>query len=535
MTQVEGLPARARSSFLPVFPLELWDIIIGYLDDGESAQNLSRLSQANPALREIIEPRLYQPVRLNNSESGARLARTIKSRPDLAPLIREIQHKKDSGHENHYTRYLKFYQMILGLPNLETLFLRNEIKRPDTSRWSNEVEFGSEMSQAEALQRALQEVSIMTIGRYRYLIAAPLEDSSFSPPTDEPLSDEFWEQHHTLSGLYNPSLKGLPALRVCHVGSHCDLSDTGTEIRAPTVNGVIFRHPGLRKLCLTGCVLTRDNMAGSGNFSTELEELTVLNCLIKRADLRRALEWPKSLKRFTFRTTDTLNEVADEFLADFSDAMLPQKQGLYSVDYDCYWGGEEEADFSEMESLKHITTTLSSLTGRNCEEPDIEDDPNLPRCLESLTLRFDEYKAWALSVIYEFVKSEKLPHLRRFTCEVPEPMESLPSINPDKKNPPCLEICQEGDTWKDKFKELDVDLSMVPVPYPLEAPKYNLCSCEHLDFYHRLPSHPHVPNLRIPWEEEDSDWNPWADDDTGDEHEGLDEVIDDFENDADDF
>lgn len=279
----------------------------------------------------------------------------------------------------------------------------------------------------------------------------------------------------------------------------------------------------------------RDLLAGSGNFSTELEELTVLNCLIEEQDFLSALEWPKSLKRLTFRTTQDTVRPEEEYVGDYSDVMNTQKHGLVSVDYDCYWGAEDEADLSEFESLKHLTITLSSLVGRACEEPDIEGDPNLPKCLESLTLRLDEYKAWAVSVIYEFVKSEKLPNLRRFTCEVPEPMESLPSINPDKKNPPCLEICQEGDTWKDRFKELDVDLSMVPVPYPLEAPKYNLCSCENLDFYHRLPSHPHNPHLRHPLEDEDSDWNPWADDDTGDEHEGLDEVIDDFENDADDF
>lgn len=313
------------------------------------------------------------------------------------------------------------------------------------------------------------------------------------------------------------------------------MSDTGIEIRAPQVIGSIFRHPGLRKLCLTGCSFKRGKRAGSGNLSTELEEFTALNCWIEPSDLHHALGWPKSLKRLTLRTTYAPNESRDGFIGEYSDAMLPQKHGLDFVDYDCYWGGEEEADFAAFESLKHITTTLSSLTGRTCEEPDIEEDPNLPSSLESLTLRLDEHKAWAPSVIYEFVKSEKLPNLRRFTCEVPESMESLPSINPDKKNPPCLEICQEGNTWQDKFKELDVVLSMVPVPYPLEAPEYNLCSCENLDFYHRLPSHPHDPNLRNPWEDEDSDWNPWADDEMDDGHEDLDEVIDDFENDADDF
>lgn len=71
-----------RSTLLPVFPLELWDIIIEHLREEESAQHLSRLAQTCPALYSRIDPQLYKSVRLFNSESGARLALTIENRPE---------------------------------------------------------------------------------------------------------------------------------------------------------------------------------------------------------------------------------------------------------------------------------------------------------------------------------------------------------------------------------------------------------------------------------------------------------------------
>lgn len=238
---------------------------------------------------------------------------------------------------------------------------------------------------------------------------------------------------------------------------------------------------------------------------TALEDLTILNCWISPARVADMLQWPKALKRLTLRTSQTTEAPEDPEFETHVDKVSVHCASLEFMDYDFFWGHEEETDFHGLRNLKHLTTTLSTLVGRECHELDVEDGTNLPESLESLTLRYDEHKAWSLSAIYELVKSEKLPNLRRFTCEVPENIENLPSINPAKKNPSCLQICQEGNTWKDSFKELNVELSMVPVSYPLKMPRYSVCSCECLDFYHRFPAHLHGFELRPPGEDEGFD------------------------------
>lgn len=271
----------------------------------------------------------------------------------------------------------------------------------------------------------------------------------------------------------------------------------------------IFRHPGLRKLCITGCSALAayarpwPPLLDGSKRSTALEDLTILNCWIHPDWVPKMLQWPKALKRLTFRTSQVTEAPEDPESRTHVKKVTAHCASLESLDYDFYWGHEEETDFYELPNLKHLTTTLSTLVGRECHELDVEDGTNLPESLESLTLRYDEHKAWALSAIYELVKSEKLPNLRRFRCEIPENIESLPSINPDKTNPPCLQICQEGNTWQDSFKELNVELSMVPVAYPLKMPGYNVCSCECLDFYHRLPAHLRGFELRTPGEDDD--------------------------------
>jgi hypothetical protein len=302
-----------------------------------------------------------------------------------------------------------------------------------------------------------------------------------------------------------------------------------TRSRQPRCGEAIFHHPGLRKLCITGSFfLLGDALLPRTNYRhTALEELTILNCSVYPSVLAKMLELPAALKRFTFRSCaldpDQPSHPDDQ---DYAIAVEVQRDSLEFMDYDPYWGHEEETDFSILHRLKHLTTTLSALVGRECHELDVEDGSNLPGSLESLTIRCDESKAWTISSIFELIKAEKLPHLQRFNCEVPENIAHLPSINPDKTNPPCLEICQEGNTWQDKFREMNLELSMDPVPYPLTMPKYNLCTCECLHFYHRMPYHPHDPDLALPWEDDEFSDDPWGDTDMD---EALEEVMSDFD------
>lgn len=319
-----------------------------------------------------------------------------------------------------------------------------------------------------------------------------------------------------------------------HIGSDYDHNEHNPKMDGrclPIFNEALFYHPGLRKLCITGatCQMSQSSPIPSKLSTSPLEELTLLNCVIDPFDLQTALEYPKALKRFTFRGPRSQEMLDHEGETQcYIQSALEHASSLEYIDYDLYWGGDEETDFGELVRLKHLTTTLATLTGRECLELDPLDDI-LPPSLESLTIRYDEVKAWLPSAIYEMVKEEKLPNLRRFTCEVPEIMEHLPSINENKFNPPATEICQEGNTWKSKFAELNVEMSMASVPYPLDLPKYDVCSCECLSFYHRMFYHPRR-RLAPPWEEndfgeEDVFFDDWAD---IDDEMALDALMDDL-------
>lgn len=198
-----------RSTLLPVFPLELWDIIIEYLQDEESAQHLSRLAQTCPALYSRIDPQLYKCVRLFNSESGARLALTIEKRPELAPLIRQIRHKQDAGSEVWSYRHLKFYKMAVTLPNLENLSLRRNPRPFDSTRWA------STHARDDALLQWVKKIASGSgsVKEYRELGYGPSEESSFSPPDHEITYERATETLFWHASLQTPS--GLPALRVC--------------------------------------------------------------------------------------------------------------------------------------------------------------------------------------------------------------------------------------------------------------------------------------------------------------------------------
>ncbi|KAJ5960322.1 uncharacterized protein N7479_007472 [Penicillium vulpinum] len=521
-----------RSTLLPVFPLELWDIIIEYLRDEESAQHLSRLAQSCPALYNRIDTILYNCVRLFNSESGARLALTIEKRPELAPLIHEIRHKQDTGSEFWSHRHFKFYKTAVTLPNLEKLSLRRNPRPFDSTRWDSTHARDDAMFQW--VRKISSESESGSAKEYRELGYGPSGESSFSPPDHEVscLRDSEVETLFCHASLQHPP--GLPALRVCHIGSDYDHNEHNPKMDGrclPIFNEALFFHPGLRKLCVTGAVfqITQSNLLPTRLSTSPLEELTLLNCVISPLDLQNALEYPEALKRFTFRgprSQDMIDPEGEPL--SYIHSLLTHEGSLEYVDYDLYWGGDEETDFGELVRLKHLTTTLATLTGRECIELDPLDDI-LPPNIESLTIRYDETKAWLPSAIYEMAKDGKLPKMRRFTCEVPDIMEHLPSINESKFNPSATEICQEGNTWKNKFAELNVEMSMISVPYPVDLPKYDVCSCECLSFYHRMFYHPYK-QLALPWEEndlgeEDVFFDDWADID--DEME-LDDLMDDL-------
>ena len=205
MAYPEAASSRHSSSFLPVFPLELWDIIIGYLDDGGTPQHLGRLCQACPALQAVIEPRLYQHVRLRSLRGGYRLARTLESRPELRPLIREIRHKKDSGFKSNDKLVRKFYRMFANLPNLEQVFMRTTL--------------GELVNAFNRVRRPVEELGIIqetlrwSLGLTDLVLLGDDDPDTSKDPV-------FTEDDFQIFGNYMlQSPKGLPALRVCEWSS----------------------------------------------------------------------------------------------------------------------------------------------------------------------------------------------------------------------------------------------------------------------------------------------------------------------------
>lgn len=130
-------------------PPELWDMIIQHLRESvrKESKHLSRLAQTCRSLYQIIHPFLYETPRLSWLIHGPRLAETIKKRPDLAPLIREIRHEYDTGFEDLIEFSVPFYEMIAKLPSLETLVFRKRLGVP----WRRDIKWTEEEDKVRRL------------------------------------------------------------------------------------------------------------------------------------------------------------------------------------------------------------------------------------------------------------------------------------------------------------------------------------------------------------------------------------------------
>lgn len=139
-------PSANRASLPP----ELWIMVIQHLRESvrKEPKHLSRLAQTCRSLYQSILPYLYETPRLSWLIHGPRLAETIKKRPDLAPLIREIRHEDDTGFEDLIDFSVPFYEMIAKLPSLETLVFRKRLGvhwRRDI-KWTEEEDKMRELS-----------------------------------------------------------------------------------------------------------------------------------------------------------------------------------------------------------------------------------------------------------------------------------------------------------------------------------------------------------------------------------------------------
>ncbi|CAI7638516.1 unnamed protein product [Penicillium glandicola] len=426
---------------------------------------------------------IYQPVRLRRVENARRFAHIVISRPDLAALVKEVRHVDDAGFADYSDYSEPFYQALSKLQNLQTLVMREGI-RPDYKHTP---------------QRALQEVlaEIYHESEHNYLSDSCLDDiimdmeaqgyplGDASDPLGlgfHPWEDEFslqdWAQDLAEYTYFSRGyLKDLiPALRTCHLGTDSDLNPN----RLPSVefNETIFTLPHLQKLCITGARFRRFGLphASIDDSAASLKELLLLNCLLSTDDLEFIIQFPRALERLTIRVPLSLETPYDEEEYELFCLELCARysESLEYVDLDIYGGAYYGLSLDGLDVLKEVIITPHSMVENFREEM------MLPVSVQKLTIRYEEHTSPALNPILQELENKYLPNLRSVVCQIPDNIcEGITGS----------EARIEAEALKSKFQDLGVELSTEVVPYPLTMPKYDVCPCENMTFYHQFPFH----------------------------------------------
>ncbi|KAJ5187092.1 hypothetical protein N7449_010086 [Penicillium cf. viridicatum] len=220
---------------LSIFPPELWLMIFQYLRE-ESPQHISRLAQTCKSFIKNFNHIIYQPVRLKQVENAHRFAITVSSRPDLAALVKEGRHAGDVGFSD-FTGYSEpFYKALTKLPNLETLVMRESLRRNNeyTSQTALEAALTAmyyHSRDSYVPELCLQDL-VIDMGERGYPLGDPLDQFGLGfDPWEEDFSLQGWAENlveHTYFSRDN--LKDLiPALRT-YYGLNFDSFDVLKEI-----------------------------------------------------------------------------------------------------------------------------------------------------------------------------------------------------------------------------------------------------------------------------------------------------------------
>lgn len=220
--------------------------------------------------------------------------------------------------------------------------------------------------------------------------------------------------------------------------------------------------------------------------STALKDLALLDCEVNSSFLNHLLQYPKDLKRFTYRSDDSdIAEILDEQTPvrydDYPEGLGLHKSSLEFFDLDIYRGYWVPLHLGQLQELKQLIVTPYTLMTSEVRTP-IEEN-TFPRSLESLTLRYEEDEplptryVLPLEDLLTQLKAKKLPNLREVICHIPNCL-------PEPWDTARVVQTSLNQVWP--FKQLGVDLSVIEVPYPHEMPKYKLCPCENLQYFHRF-------------------------------------------------
>ncbi|KGO73836.1 hypothetical protein PITC_035520 [Penicillium italicum] len=171
----------------------------------------------------------------------------------------------------------------------------------------------------------------------------------------------------------------------------------------------------------------------------------------------------------------TVVEREDEYLFFSGQLSALHSQSLEYVDLDIYGGAQYGLTLDPFDVLKEVIVTPHSMFANGDEEM------ILPDSLQRLTLRYEEGSALHLGPLLKDLEDGNLYNLRSVICQIPDNIcESTAT----------LEAGIEAAAFNPKFKNLGVELSTELVPYPLTVPKYDVCPCENLTFFHQFPFNP---------------------------------------------
>ncbi|CAG8022961.1 unnamed protein product [Penicillium nalgiovense] len=466
-------------------------MIFQYLRDEESPQHISRLAQTCKSFHQELNHVIYQPVRLRRVENARHFANTISSRPGLAALVKEVRHSEDVGFSDFAGYSRPFYEALTKLQNLQTLVMRENLPPSDDGH-TPQAEVQAVLTDIHYRNEDLNmrqsclddlEAPMMEMEDQGFPLGdAPDPFGLGFHPFDDDFSIQCWADDLTQYTYFSQdSLKDLiPALRTCHIGTDSDLDpkyNSGKYQPYIEFNETIFTLPHLRKLCITGVTFREFGLEDEliDNCATNLKELLLLNCRVSDERLELIVRFPRALERLTIKVpVSLLSQYEEEGYMSFSNELSSRHaKSLEYLDLDIYGGADIGVHLNFFDVLKEIVITPHSVLGGR------EGEMCLASSLQRLTIRYEEGTSLQLDNIFEEVEAARLPNLPSVICQIPDNLcEGTTSS----------EVRVEAEAFKSQFKDFRVELSTELVPYPLTMPKYDVCPCEDLTFYHQFPS-----------------------------------------------
>ena len=435
-------------SYSPILrlPPETLDDILSLLNQ----TSLNNLSQACRALQQLVEPWLYHTVLIQNGQDKL-FTSAIGNKPARAEYVQELQihyHEDVEDEEDYYPLC------------------------------------------AQALSPTIRQLQNL-----KSLIVKGLDEDNF-PLSFEPSIDKSARFQNLFLEAAMPQSSVLQSLRTCMFHAHCAISMM-RSIYTDECEGIlnlheqqtweladldaIFIHPTLQHL-----TIVNGRMASFTSFdparvrSTDLQELTLIACDIKPAQLHKILSMPKALRSFTAKGSAWLGRsVSGEDRAASLESLRMHASSLVSMDLDFFLGDgqmpQEPLVMVDFTVLQQLAIPLWILRG-HIEQGIVRQERLLPRWLKELTLKcagqHTELESYYLEPVFEWRQHGALPILEKLSLEVTAPVPNVPDAG--------WWCFWEGLTVREAFEvKAFVKLSMVEeaaggyVPFECECCWYN--------------------------------------------------------------